>query len=229
MVFEDEHILVLEKPAGMVVNRAESVKGETVQEWIARNFQFPISNDQLFRNGIVHRLDKETSGLLLIAKTQEAFENLQRQFKERKVEKKYLALVSGKVTPEVGEITAPVGRLPWHREKFGVFPGGREAQTKYRVVNYYALNANPYTLLQLSPATGRTHQIRVHLKYLGYPVVGDPVYAGRKKARQQRKWCPRMFLHAQQIKFKHPITGEEMSFESQLPEELKKCLESVGS
>jgi len=215
----------------MVVNRATSAKEETVQDWVARNFQFPISNFQLLRNGIVHRLDKETSGLLLVAKTPEAFENLQRQFKERKVEKKYLALVEGEVRPKEGEINAPVGRLPWDREKFGVFPGGREAVTKYNVLERFDLPGGRtsagktfFTLLELSPHTGRTHQIRVHLKYLGFPIVGDAAYAGRKQARAQRRWCPRMFLHASFLKFRHPKTGNFKIFESQLPEELQKCL-----
>ena len=243
IVFEDDQILVLDKPAGMVVNRATSVKEETVQDWVARNFQFPISNDQLLRNGIVHRLDKETSGLLLVAKTQEAFENLQRQFKERKVEKKYLALVSGKVEPAEGEINAPVGRLPWDREKFGVFPGGREAITKYKVVKYIEVgnekwearlrsgkgDKTSFSLLELAPATGRTHQIRVHLKYQGYPIVGDFAYGGRKQSRQQRKFCPRVFLHAASLRFIHPTSGEEECFESPLPEDLKRVLGTLNN
>ena len=230
IIFEDEDLMVLDKPAGMVVNRAETTKaGETVQEWVEKILPIlPINtnttNDFYKRAGIVHRLDKETSGLLLVAKTPEAFENLQRQFKERKVEKKYLALVEGEVRPKEGEINAPVGRLPWDREKFGVFPGGREAKTKYRVLKSYVVCSVPYALLEVTPTTGRTHQIRVHLKYLGFPIVGDAAYAGRKQARAQRRWCPRMFLHASFLKFRHPKTGDFKIFESQLPEDLKKCL-----
>lgn len=237
VIFEDSQILVLEKPAGMVVNRARTTRGEeTVQDWLMAYGKWLMVEDQVLkesdfskRAGIVHRLDKETSGILLVGKTKEAFENLQAQFKKRKVEKKYLALVHGKVEPSdsEGEIEAPVGRLAWNRERFGVFPGGREAKTKYKAKKYYTLDARPYTLLELTPTTGRTHQIRVHLKYLGHPVVADSFYAGRKTSRQDRKWCPRLFLHASYIAFAHPKTGKKVSFSSKLPEELKKALKSL--
>ena len=253
VLFEDEDLMVLEKPAGMVVNRATSVEEETVQDWVARNFQFPISNFQLFRNGIVHRLDKETSGLLLLAKTQEAFENLQRQFKERKVKKKYLALVHGKVIPGEGEIKAPVARLPWNRERFGIVLGGREAVTRYEVIRYFEdgrwkmdledgsldkrikksknqdqeYPTSNFSLLNVYPQTGRTHQIRVHLKYLGHPIVGDFFYAGRKTARNDRKFCPRIFLHASFLGFTHPVSGKKLEFNSPLPEELTQVLWKV--
>ncbi|MBM3209606.1 RluA family pseudouridine synthase [Candidatus Shapirobacteria bacterium] len=225
VVFEDEFILVLDKPAGMVVNRAETVAAKaTVQDWLEMNFQFSIFNFQSCRSGIVHRLDKETSGLLLVAKTSEAFENLQAQFKERKVKKRYLALVHGQVEPEAGEIKAPVGRLPWNRERFGVFPGGREAETRYKTIYNLQFTIYNYTLLELSPQTGRTHQIRVHLKYLGHPVVADEFYAGRKTSREDRKWCPRLFLHASYLGFFHPQSKKWVEFESPLPRELANCL-----
>lgn len=223
IIFEDDQILVLEKPAGMVVNKAETVAtGTTVQDWVEKKLE--IRNSKLGiggRAGIVHRLDKETSGILLVAKTLKAFENLQKQFKERKVKKRYLALVHEKVEPSEGEIKAPVGRLPWNREKFGVVPGGRVALTKYKVSKIYNLESKIYTLLELTPETGRTHQIRVHLKYLGYPIVSDLTYAGRKTAREDRKWCPRMFLHASYLGFFHPKTGKWVEFESRQPSDLK--------
>jgi len=243
IIFEDNYLLVIDKPAGMVVNRAETTRGEkTVEDWLRQNFQFLIFNFQFLRSGIVHRLDKETSGLLVIAKTPEAFENLQRQFKERKVKKKYLALVHGKVIPKEGEIKAPVGRLPWNRERFGVIPGGREAVTRYRVLKRFDLPGGrtsarcnlvqgvtslgmEYTLLEVSPQTGRTHQIRVHLKYLGHPIVGDSFYAGRKQAREDRKFCPRIFLHASHIEFTHPATGDSLKFDSPLPADLKTLIQ----
>jgi len=230
IIFEDDFLLVLDKPAGMVVNRAISAKGKTLQDWLEENFQSAnwrtIFNDQACRSGIVHRLDKETSGILLVAKTQDAFADLQDQFRKRKVQKKYLALVHGRVEPKEGTVEAPVGRLPWNRERFGVFPGGREARTAYKAETYYEKEGRSYTLLELNPQTGRTHQIRVHLKFLGYPIVSDNFYAGRKTARADRKWCPRLFLHASEISFIHPETERRISFSSPLPQELAQALQS---
>jgi len=229
IIFEDKSLLVLDKPAGWITNSASTTSDQPVVEsWLAENFKFQISNFKLYRSGLVHRLDKETSGLLLVAKTREAFENLQKQFKERKVKKTYVALVHGRVEPTEGEVKAPVGRLPWRRDRFGVLPGGREATTHYRVLAYYILHATSYTLLELKPKTGRTHQIRVHLKYLGHPVVGDEFYAGRKTARADRVWCPRLFLHAKAVTFSHPLGGQMVSFESPLPEDLSDILKNLG-
>jgi len=225
IVFEDSEILVLDKPAGMVVNRAETTKGEeTIQDWLEKKFKIENLKLKIERAGIVHRLDKDTSGLLLVAKTPQCFFNLQRQFKERMVEKKYLALVHGKVSGEEGEIKAPVGRLPWQREKFGVFPGGRPAETRYRVKKTYVINGQIYTLLEVSPKTGRTHQIRVHLKYLGHPIVADSHYGGRKTARKDLEIFPRMFLHAFYLSFLDPRTGKRLEFSLPLPKDLKEKL-----
>ncbi len=244
IVFEDEEILIIDKLAGIVVNRAESVKGETVQDWVEEKQKTVDSpprfaergrgrqkteslSDFVRRAGIVHRLDKETSGLLIIAKTSEGFSNLQNQFKERKVEKHYLALVHGKVEPKEGEIRAPVGRLPWQREKFGVLAGGREARSKYQTRSSFRYQDSDYTLLEIKPETGRTHQIRVHLKYWGHPVVADDKYAGRKTNRKDREWCPRLFLHASFIAFTHPKTGKRVEFSFSLPQDLKKAFGKV--
>lgn len=228
VIFEDDSILVLDKSAGWIVNDAETVgKTPVIQTWLAQNFKYQISNDKLLRGGIVHRLDKETSGLLIIAKTKEAFENLQTQFKSREVKKVYTALVHGKLEPEEGVVNAPVGRLPWNRERFGILPGGRNAETAYKVMAYYQLQASSYTLVELYPKTGRTHQIRIHLKYLGHPIVADEFYAGRKTSRADRKWCPRLFLHAGRISFSHPTSGEKVEFKSVLPNDLEKSLASL--
>jgi len=235
IIYEDRELMVIDKPPGWVVNNAESVKGETIQEWLAANFQFPpkqSGSEQAFsdfwlRKGIVHRLDKETSGVLLAAKTEKAFRDLQRQFKERKVEKTYLALVHGKVEPGEGEIKIFVGRLPWNRERFGVIPGGRESLTLYKAIKQYynkTIKNEFYALVEFYPRTGRTHQIRIHAKYLGHPIVSDKFYAGRKTARNDRKWCPRLFLHASGIRFKHPTSGKAISISSKFPPDLKKCL-----
>jgi len=228
-IFEDGDFLVINKPSSWITNSAATTKDQpVVQDWLAKNFKFETSSSKLYRSGIVHRLDKETSGLLLIAKTKEAFHNLQKQFKERRVAKKYRALVHGKVEMGEGEIKAPVGRLPWRRNRFGVLPGGREAATEYKVLENYETKEGKYSLLELFPKTGRTHQIRIHLKYLGHPIVGDTFYAGRKTARRDRVWCPRLFLHASEISFLHPKTGKRVSFESQLPADLGAVLTSLA-
>lgn len=248
VIFEDDSILVLDKPAGIIVNRADTTKeDQTVQDWveeylkirstkhkILNKSQIQNSNDRnnfefLSRAGIVHRLDKETSGLLIIAKTPEAFLELQRQFKERLVKKTYIALAHGKVEPEEGEISVPVGRLPWNRIRFGVVAGGRESLTKYKVLSIKYLVSNekePLSLVELYPETGRTHQIRVHLKHINHPIFGDSLYAGRKTSRDDRKILSRVFLHASKISFIHPKTGESVSFESPQPKELQELVKT---
>ncbi|MDP3994840.1 MAG: RluA family pseudouridine synthase [bacterium] len=228
IIFEDESLLVIDKPSGWITNSASTAKGQpVVQEWLAENFQFPIFNFQELRNGIVHRLDKETSGILLVAKTPEVFEYLQRQFKERKVEKRYTALVHGRVKLDSGEINAPVGRLPWRRDRFGVLAGGRDAETGYKVTRCYETKSGNYSLVEFFPKTGRTHQIRIHAKYIGHPLVSDEFYAGRKTARKDRARCPRLFLHASFIKFIHPKTGKPVEFESGLNSNLVSVLKKL--
>lgn len=227
IIFEDDYLLILEKPSGWIVNESQTTKHQKViQQWLTKK-TYPLANIAEMRSGIVHRLDKETSGILLVAKTKEAFEKLQMQFKERVVKKNYRALAHGKVEPEEGIINAPVGRLPWNRKRFGVLPGGRTAETKYKVKKYYSKNKQDFTLVELEPKTGRTHQIRIHLKHLGYPVVSDNFYAGRKTARNDRTWCPRLFLHASKILFKHPKTEKNIGFENDLPEDLKGVLKTL--
>ena len=226
IIFEDVSLLVVDKPSGWIVNESESARGDILQSWLAK-MDYPVAGSREFRSGIVHRLDKETSGILLVAKTPEAFRSLQSQFKERKVQKSYLTLVHGLPKPGEGEILAPVGRLPWRRDRFGILPGGREAATSYKTSGTYKRGKEDYSMIEAYPKTGRTHQIRIHLKYLGHPVVGDEFYAGRKTARKDRTWCPRLFLHAAQIEFNHPQSGERVSFSSPLPDELKKALSSL--
>lgn len=225
-LFEDNDLLVIDKPAGTVVNRAESVKGETVQDWAEEKLK--VGEEDFYRRaGIVHRLDKETSGILLIAKTPAAFAALQRQFKERLVKKTYLALVHGKLVPPVGEIRAPVGRLPWNRERFGIVPGGKEAVTKYKVISNRRVQSEELTLVELYPETGRTHQIRVHLKYINHPIVGDYLYAGRKVSRADRTWAPRVMLHASKITFRHPTSDVLTSVEAPLPRDMRAIISRV--
>lgn len=238
ILFEDNELLVINKPPGIVVNRAESVKGETVQDWAEKRFTIDdlrlTNEDQDFKNraGIVHRIDKETSGILLIAKNPQAFRELQRQFKERIVKKTYLAIVHGKLVPDVGEIRAPVGRLPWNRERFGIVPEGKEAVTKYKVIK--TEQANPknkkevLSLVELYPESGRTHQIRVHLKYLNHPIVADFLYAGRKTARDDRTWAPRVMLHAWKISFAHPKTQALVAIEAPIPDDMSTIINPNG-
>src|SRR5579885_496451 len=239
IIYEDEDLLVIDKPAGITVNRAETTKHEmTVQDWAEEKLKIEKGESQVDkesdfykRSGIVHRIDKETSGVLLIAKNSEAFINLQQQFKDRVVKKTYIALVHGKMTPEAGEINVPVGRLPWNRKRFGIVPGGRESLTRYKVLKYYISSPyktktqEPMTLLALYPQSGRTHQIRVHLKYLNHPIFSDSLYAGRKTSRNDRKILPRVFLHAAEITFTHPRTDKTMTFASPLPQMLENVLQ----
>ena len=224
LIFEDQQLLVLDKPAGWVVNRAQSVKHPTIQDWVAQHYgqlfenispppedlgKWDRVNWQQFvnRHGIVHRLDKETSGVLLVAKTPEMFVKLLEFFRNRQIKKTYRAWVHGWWQEKQGLVQAPVGRLPWNRERFGVLAEGRAALTRYQVLaqvdnqqgQLSFLPAGRFSLLELKPETGRTHQLRVHMKYLHHPIVGDVFYAGRKTARKDRQCSGRMLLHAYQL------------------------------
>lgn len=224
IIFEDESLFVIDKPSGWIVNEATTTKGQPVLQTWLKEFDYPLSDNPDFRYGIVHRLDKETSGVMLVAKTKEAFEKLQSEFKNREVEKTYIALVHGKLEGE-GEIEAEVGRLPWRRDRFGILPGGRQSKTEYKAIKFYPEERGGYTLVEFYPKTGRTHQIRIHAKHIGHALVSDEFYAGRKTARNDRKFCPRMFLHAKSIKFIHPRTKKMIEFTSELPGDLQKVLD----
>lgn len=249
IIFEDHRYVVIEKDAGVTVNRSETTRNtKTLQDWIdnkfkivfstsRENLKFQISGkyiidgynklDEFFdRSGIVHRLDKETSGIILVAKDPEAFINLQNQFKSGSVEKKYTALVHGALDAD-GEIVEPIGRLPWSRTKFGILPNARKATTQYRVLTHKRRGEEVLTLLELTPKTGRTHQIRVHLKHLNRPIFADELYAGRKTARNDRKVLSRHFLHASEISFISPTTGKRVLFSSVLPDELETFVRNL--
>lgn len=225
IVFEDNEVIILNKPAGIVVSPSETTKEKTVSDLVLSHLCQPAPGVGE-RAGIVHRLDKDTSGLLIVAKTEEAFRFLQRQFKDRTVEKEYIALVHGSL-PEKGEISAPILRNPFNRKKFGIFPGGRNALTYYTVIDRTNAHGESLSLLRVRPLTGRTHQIRVHLKYIGHPIVSDKLYGGRKMVRADLQFCPRLFLHASRISFLHPRTAEKITFSSELPVELKNVLVSL--
>lgn len=244
VLFEDAYLLIVNKPAGVIVNRAETTKNvETVQDWAENRIGIPYLDsayrfgekewkpeDEFYRRGgIVHRLDKETSGILVIAKTPEAFIQMQKQFHDRSVKKTYIALAHGSIKPSVGEIHVPVGRLPWNRNRFGVLPGGRESTTQYRVQASYQMPQTKeiMSLVELYPQSGRTHQIRVHLQYIKHPIFADFLYAGRKIARKDRMLLERFFLHAKAIRFIHPVSGENVSFEASLPLDLEELLQTL--
>ncbi len=239
ILYEDDDLLVINKPAGVVVNRADTVHNETIQDWMEskskvkspaspagrQKSKVETESDFLKRSGIVHRLDKDTSGCLILAKNEESFTALQKQFYDRLTQKVYTALVHGEVVPAIGSVIAPVGRLPWNRQRFGVYPGGREAQTDYRVEHIYSHDDQKYSLLTFFPKSGRTHQLRAHAKYMNHPIVADPWYSGEKTTRSDNLWCPRLFLHAAKITFTQPQTGKQITVEAPLPEDLEKALQ----
>jgi 23S rRNA pseudouridine1911/1915/1917 synthase len=224
IVYEDEALLVIDKPAGMVVHPAPGhTSGTLLNAVLAYCPELKDSDDS--RPGIVHRLDRDTSGLILVAKDSKTQRLLQHQFKERQVRKAYLALLDGHLEPAWGRIEAPIGRDPHHRQRMTVLRGGREAITEYHVLERYAHQVGPaagdYTLAEAEPKTGRTHQIRVHLASIGHPVVGDEVYGRRKSGLD----VPRHFLHALRLGFKHPITRKRMELETPLPGDLAAVLD----
>ena len=219
--YEDEHMMVLDKPAGMIVHPTGRVHSGTLVNALLFHCKGQLSQiGGRERPGIVHRLDKETSGLMMVAKTEQAHSYLSKQIKERRVVKKYLALVYGLVKDREGYIEAPIGRNPKHGNKMAVTDiGGREARTYFKVIKYF----ESFTLLLLSLYTGRTHQIRVHLQYIGHPVAGDRVY-GLPKKRNPLIIIGRQALHSHFLKIQHPVSLQTLTFTSPLPED---CLEQV--
>lgn len=220
VVYEDEALIVINKPAGLVVHPgAGNPHGTLVNALL---YHCPtLSVGGAVRPGIVHRLDKDTSGLLVVAKTDIAHQRLQQQFKRREVKKRYVALVIGAVSAASGYVNAPIGRHPVQRVKMAVVEGGREARTRWTVrARYRDAAGRPYTLLDVDLETGRTHQIRVHLAWVGYPLVGDTLYG---PARQPLP-APRQCLHAAHLSFTHPITGEALSFSAPLPEDFVQVI-----
>lgn len=223
-IFEDESLLVVNKPSGLVVNNSQSTRQiVTLQDWLIEN---KIGRG-VERDGIVHRIDKETSGILIVAKNQEAMSFLQGEFKERLVEKTYMTLVHGRLLSKEGRVVAPISRNPFNKTKFGVFVGGKESETNYELVGMYKKGNQEFSYLKVFPKTGRTHQIRVHMKHLGHGVVSDEFYAGRKTARKDRLWCPRLFLQAVALKIRHPKSLKYLSFEVPLANDLQLVLNSL--
>jgi len=234
ILFENDDLIVINKPAGMVVHPAAGHREGTLVNAILAHCP-NLSVGGVERPGIVHRLDSETSGIIVVAKNDVAMRDLQSQFKSRGVHKTYLALVDGIVKPARGKIDAPIGRDPKHRQKMAVVTQGktRASVTVYRAIaNLHAernreaaeSKSTRYTLVQAEPQTGRTHQIRVHLAFLGFPVVADAIYGRRKNALG----LTRQFLHAWKIEFTLPRDGQKMSFVARLPADLQDALSDLG-
>ncbi len=209
--FENDDFLVLEKAAGIVTTK-EGRDSNTVEDYL--RLVFP---NGLPRNGIVHRLDKGTSGLLLVAKNEKAFVNLKDQFKNRTVKKKYYCLVCGEAVGE-GSIDLPIGRSKYGFARFGVSVDGKRALTEFKLVKKYIRNSKKYSLLEVNLKTGRTHQIRVHLSHLKWSLVGDVLYGGEGNGLE------RPFLHAAYLEINDPKSGERLVFKSDLPVDLKNHL-----
>ncbi|MBI4186176.1 MAG: RluA family pseudouridine synthase [Chloroflexi bacterium] len=216
IIYEDGDLLVIDKPAGLTVYPAPGHPDHTlVNALLSHTSDLP--GDPL-RPGIVHRLDRDTSGVMVVAKNSQAQLDLINQFKGHSVTKVYLVLVKGRLTPQDGVIEASIGRDPGNRKRMAVVAGGKQARSKYQVVKYIG----DYTLLEVRPETGRTHQIRVHLSAIGYPVVGDGVYGVKSP------FLSRQFLHASRLGFKHPSTGQHVEFNAELPEDLEQALRDIG-
>lgn len=217
IVYEDDDVIVVNKPQGMVVHPAPGHPDHTLVN--ALLYHSPLSTiNGTFRPGIVHRIDKDTSGLLMVAKNDLAHQSLAEQLRNKTNKREYLALVYGQIKEDEGTIDAPLGRNPQDRKKQAVVKGGRYAVTHFKVIKRY----DNFTLVKCILETGRTHQIRVHMKYIGHPLVGDPLYGPRKMIGKNGQ-----FLHAALLGFKHPRTGKEMVFEAPLPENFQKMLDKL--
>jgi 23S rRNA pseudouridine1911/1915/1917 synthase len=218
IIYEDEDILVIDKPASLTVHPAPGHPNHTLVNAILAHCPGLAVSNELMRPGIVHRLDKDTSGLIVIVKNDFARDYIAAQFKSRTVTKGYLVLVRGRLSPEQGIIEAPIGRDPHSRRRMSIVENGKEASTKYQVWKYL----DNYTLVEVTPLTGRTHQIRIHLSAIGYPVVGDPIY-GIKSA-----YLNRQFIHAYRLGFCLPSTKQYQEFTSPLPMDLEQALEHLA-
>ncbi len=216
IIYEDDDLLIINKESGMVVHPAPGHYTGTLVNALLYRYK-DLAGDK-FRPGIVHRLDKDTSGLMLVAKNLFTLEKLSEMISTKAVERKYIALVDGVIKNDSGEIDAPIGRDPNNRQKMTVTDvNGKNAITHFKVLDRF----NNHTLIECILDTGRTHQIRVHMAYIGYPVSNDPLY-GRGKADEYGQ-----LLHSYSIKLKHPRTGKELSYEIDLPEEFKNRLEKI--
>jgi 23S rRNA pseudouridine1911/1915/1917 synthase len=223
ILYEDADLAVVEKPAGMVAHPTAHWRGGTLANALVHHFNPEPRGAVMVRPGLVHRLDRHTSGLMVVAKSEVMLSRLTRAFQQRRVEKRYLALVHGEVRSEEGLIAAPIGRDESQRPRWGVRAEGRPAETRFRVVERL-----PHTtLLEMEPLTGRTNQLRIHAAHAGHPILGDPTFGHEDAMRTMmpdRPAPPRLFLHAAHLAFPHPATREYLSFDSPLPPELTNYL-----
>jgi 23S rRNA pseudouridine1911/1915/1917 synthase len=225
ILYEDEDLAVLYKPAGIVVHPAPGHLDDTLVHGLLLKLRSLSGVGGELRPGIVHRLDKDTSGVMLVAKNDFAHKKLTQDFKERRVEKEYLAIVYGRLTQKEGTLDFPIGRHPAQRKKMAVLKEGRQALTKYKVLRLF----KKATLILAKPVTGRTHQLRVHFSYIGHPILGDPIYGGLKPDVPRPE---RLMLHACRISFEHPRTGAHLTFTKDPPEDFEgylKLLETEHS
>ena len=218
IVYEDEYVAVVDKPTGMVVHPAAGNNSNTLVNGLLYELDNLSGIKGEVRPGIVHRIDKDTSGLLMIAKNDFAHEKLSEQLKNHTVNRLYVGLVNGVIPEEKGRIEAPIGRDPEDRKKMAVVGNGKSAITNFKVLERY----KKATLVEFKLETGRTHQIRVHMKYIGYPLIGDPLYGPKKLISETGQ-----YLHAKLLGFHHPFTDEYMEFKSPLPDYFKKYLELI--
>jgi 23S rRNA pseudouridine1911/1915/1917 synthase len=223
VIYEDKDILVIDKPSGLVVHPAPGNRDQTMVNALLAHCGKTLSGiGGVARPGIVHRLDKDTSGLIVVAKNDLAHQNLSAQFADRSLSRTYQAIVQGVPILRMGLIDAPIGRHTRDRKKMAVVAKGKPARTRYKVLEVFASTA----LVECSLETGRTHQIRVHMTHIKHPLIGDPTY-GRGRAQKQIYAFPRQALHAAAIKFIHPRTGKTMSFSSPLPKDMQALLKKL--
>lgn len=217
IVYKDSNILVLNKRTGVVCTKEDRRSKETLEDWLMEKF----GDNGLPRQGIVHRLDKGTSGLMVVARDAESRNRLMLMFKKREVKKYYWALIEGDL-PRDGEIKMPISRSKYVFGRFAVSDEGKEAETHFKLLKKYSFFGKTYSLIEINLKTGRTHQIRVHFSYLKWPLVGDLTYGGKELLNLNRP-----FLQAKRLTFKQPITGTELSFECELAADLKKVINEL--
>ena len=222
VIYEDEYLLVVNKPAGLVVHPGDGNRQGTLVNGLLYRYG-SLSGYESDRPGIVHRLDKDTSGVLVVARTDLALNRLGESFRNRQVIKKYLALLLRHPGRDTGRLVAPIGRHPVNRKKMAVRPQGRYAATRWLIKK----NWPGFCLAEIIIETGRTHQIRVHMASLGSPVAGDRLYGGTVKVKEELSMIDRQLLHASTISFRHPVSGKEISFTAPMPDDMLQVIEKL--